>query len=242
MIDVSGAGLAIAFAAGIVSFASPCVLPLIPGYVSYVSGGLRGQEEQVGARQALWPALWFVFGFTTVFVALGLSAQALGGVLQRYSIEANYIGGGLVILFGLVLTGIVKLPALAGDYRWRGPDAITGPGSAYLLGIAFAFGWTPCIGPILGAVLTVSAASATVAGGVSLLAVYSLGLGVPFVLAALFTDELAARLKAMGRLGCVLQILAGGLMVLMGIAMITGQLTVIAYWLLDVFPILANIG
>lgn len=117
-----------------------------------------------------------------------------------------------------------------------------GPVSAYLLGLAFAFGWTPCIGPVLGAVLTVSAATATVAGGVALLGVYSLGLGVPFVLAALFTDGLVARLKAIGRVGRVLQTLAGGLLVLMGIAMITGQLTAIAYWLFDAFPVLARIG
>jgi cytochrome c-type biogenesis protein len=240
MIDVSGAGLAIAFAAGIVSFASPCVLPLIPGYVSYVSGGLRGQEEQVGARQALWPALWFVFGFTTVFVALGLSAQALGGVLQRYSIEANYIGGGLVILFGLVLTGIVKLPALAGDYRWRGPDAITGPGSAYLLGIAFAFGWTPCIGPVLASILVVTATSS--ASGALLLGAYGLGLGVPFLLTALFIGRASAWLTRLRWTGRALNLGAGAIMIGMGVLMITGQMHVIAIYLLETFPALGRIG
>ena len=141
MIEISAIGVVAAMAAGFVSFASPCVLPLIPGYVSYISGGAGTEPAGKPKRwTALWPALWFVAGFTSLFIALGLSAQALGGVLQRYSIEANYIGGALVILFGLVLTGLVKVPALAGDYRWRGPVAITGPGSAYLLGVAFAFG------------------------------------------------------------------------------------------------------
>jgi cytochrome c-type biogenesis protein len=116
------------------------------------------------------------------------------------------------------------------------------PVSAYVLGLAFAFGWTPCIGPILGAILTVSAASATVSGGGALLAVYSLGLGVPFLLAALFTDGLIARLKAFGRVGRLLQLVAGAILILMGIAMLTGQLSAFSYWLLDAFPALSRVG
>jgi cytochrome c-type biogenesis protein len=241
MIDVSVFGIGAAMAAGVVSFASPCVLPLIPGYVSYISGGIGSDPEQPRSRwAALWPALWFVLGFTTLFIALGLSAQALGGLLQRYSIEANYIGGALVILFGLVLTGLVKVPALAGDYRWRGPAAISGPGSAYLLGIAFAFGWTPCIGPVLASILVITATSA--ASGALLLGAYGLGLGIPFLLTALFVGKISGLFSRLRWTGRVLNIVAGAIMVAMGVLMITGQLQLIAIYLLETFPVLGRIG
>jgi cytochrome c-type biogenesis protein len=245
MIDIAGIGILTAFAAGLVSFLSPCVLPLVPGYLSYVAGS-SAEVSQNGTIALRWPAvglsICFVLGFSTVFVILGASATALGQLLLSYRREFEIVGGSVVIVFGLFMLGWARLPWLQRERRMHPAIAGGRPVSAFVLGLAFAFGWTPCIGPVLGAVLTVSAASATVAGGVSLLAIYSLGLGVPFVLAALFTDGLAARLKAIGRLGRVLQLLAGGLLVLMGIAMITGQLTVIAYWLLDVFPMLAGIG
>lgn len=241
MIDVSVFGIGAAMAAGVVSFASPCVLPLIPGYVSYISGGIGSDPEQPRSRwAALWPALWFVLGFTTLFIALGLSAQALGGLLQRYSIEANSIGGALVILFGLVLTALVKVPALAGDYRWRGPAAISGPGSAYLLGIAFAFGWTPCIGPVLASILVITATSA--ASGALLLGAYGLGLGIPFLLTALFVGKISGLFSRLRWTGRVLNIVAGAVMVAMGVLMITGQLQLIAIYLLETFPVLGRIG
>lgn len=241
MIDVSAFGIGAAMAAGVVSFASPCVLPLIPGYVSYISGGTGQEAGQTRSRwAALWPASWFVLGFTTLFVALGLSAQALGGVLQRYSIEANYIGGALVILFGLVLTGLVKVPALAGEYRWRGPSAITGPRSAYLLGVAFAFGWTPCIGPVLASILVVTATSAS--SGALLLGAYGLGLGIPFLLTALFIGQVSGVLGRLRRTGRVLNVVAGGIMIGMGVLMITGRMQLIAIYLLETFPVLGLIG
>ncbi len=225
----------------VVSFASPCVLPLIPGYVSYISGGAGQDEDDARSRwAALWPASWFVLGFTTLFVALGLSAQALGGILQRYSIEANYVGGALVILFGLVLTGFIKVPALAGEYRWRGPSAITGPGSAYLLGVAFAFGWTPCIGPVLASILVVTATSA--ASGALLLGAYGLGLGIPFLLTALFIGQVSGVLKRLRRTGRALNVIAGAIMIAMGVLMITGQMQLIAIYLLETFPALGLIG
>lgn len=243
--QITDIGMLTAFAAGIISFLSPCVLPLVPGYLSYVAGSsVTASAGSVMARR--WPAVGlsacFVLGFSTVFVILGASATALGRLLLSYRQELNVVSGAIVILFGLFMLGLANFPVLQREIRMH-PAVVGGkPASAYVLGLAFAFGWTPCIGPVLGAVLTVSAASATVAGGVSLLGVYSLGLGVPFVLAALFTDGLVARLKTIGRFGRVLQALAGGLLVPMGVAMITGQLTAIAYWLLDAFPFLANIG
>lgn len=245
MADISNIGMLTAFVAGIVSFLSPCVLPLVPGYVSYVAGHSVA-DRKGGALALRLPALGlsgsFVLGFSTVFVLLGASATALGQLLLVYRYELNIVGGAIVILFGLFVMGAMRLPWLQRDFRFHLEIPGGRPASAYVLGLAFAFGWTPCIGPILGAILTVSAASATVAGGVTLLGIYSLGLGVPFLLAALFTDGLLARIKAIGRAGRLLQLLAGAVMVLMGVAMMTGQLTVFSYWLLDVFPILGSIG
>lgn len=246
MPEISNIGVLTAFAAGLISFLSPCVLPLVPGYVSYVAG--RSAVENSAARAstlrmaALGLSLSFVLGFSTVFIVLGASATALGQLLISYRYELNIVGGTIVILFGLFLAGIVHPFWMLRDARFH--SALPGgrPISAYVLGLAFAFGWTPCIGPILGAILTVSAASATVSSGVALLAIYSFGLGVPFLLSALFTDALTTRLKTIGRIGRLLQMAAGGIMILMGLAMITGQLSAFAYWLLDVFPVLATIG
>lgn len=246
MAEVSNIGLLTAFAAGVISFLSPCVLPLVPGYVSYVAGRAVAEESSGGALALRLPAVGlsvcFVLGFTTVFVLLGASATALGQLLLAYRYELNIAGGIIVILFGLFLIGAVRPTWLMRDFRFHATIPGGRPLSAYMLGLAFAFGWTPCIGPILGAILTVSATSATVSAGVALLAVYSLGLGVPFLMAAVFTDGLIVRLKKFGRVGRLLQIAAGGLMILMGIAIITGQLSAFSYWLLDTFPALAEIG
>jgi len=245
MAEISNIGMLTAFVAGIVSFLSPCVLPLVPGYVSYVAG--HSVSDRDGGTLALrLPALGlsgsFVLGFSTVFVLLGASATVLGQLLLDYRYELNIVGGGIVILFGLFVMGAMRLPWLQRDFRFH--LAIPGgrPVSAYVLGLAFAFGWTPCIGPILGAILTVSAASATVGGGVVLLGIYSLGLGVPFLLAAVFTDGMLARIRTIGRIGRVLQLLAGLMLVLMGFAMMTGELTAFSYRLLEMFPILGTIG
>ena len=243
MLEVSGIGVLTAFAAGAVSFLSPCVLPLVPGYVSYVAGRSTAGAERgsADAARTLGLSLCFVMGFSTVFVLLGAGANALGGFLLEHRDWANLVGGVVVILFGLFTTGLVCLPWLERDVRWRAALLPGGdPVAAYLLGVAFAFGWTPCIGPVLGAILTVSATSD--GGGVALLAVYSLGLGVPFVLAALFTGGFVSRLRAMRRLGRVLQLAAGGVMILMGLAMITGRLTEVAFWFLSTFPALGRIG
>ncbi len=148
----------------------------------------------------------------------------------------------IVIAFGLFLVGVLRVPSLQREFRLQANFKGGHPLAAYILGLAFAFGWTPCIGPVLGAILMASAASATVSSGVVLLAIYSLGLGLPFLAAAAFTREFLGRLKAMRALGWPLQIGAGVIMVLMGVAMITGQLSAFSYWLLRTFPGLANIG
>jgi len=246
MSEISNIGLLTAFAAGAISFLSPCVLPLVPGYVSYVAGGAIPRDSGGSALALRLPAVGlsvcFVLGFSTVFVLLGASATALGQLLLNYRYELNIVGGVIVILFGLFLIGLVRSTWLMREFRFHAAIPGGRPFSAYVLGLAFAFGWTPCIGPVLGAILTVSAASATVSGGVALLATYSLGLGVPFLLAALFTDGLMARLKAMGRIGWLLQLAAGVVLVVMGLAMITGQLSAFAYWFLETFPVLGRIS
>jgi cytochrome c-type biogenesis protein len=245
MLELSGIGVLTAFAAGAISFLSPCVLPLVPAYVSYVAGeSLDGPARASGAAKlpALGLSLFFVLGFSTVFVILGASATALGQQLLQYRYEANIIGGLIVIAFGLFMMGLLRLSWFQRELRFHTTIPGGRPLGAYVLGLAFAFGWTPCIGPVLGAILTVSAVSATASSGVALLGVYSLGLGLPFLMAAVFTGGFLARMRIMRRFGRPLELLAGGVMVLMGIAMITGYLSAFSYWLLDAFPALGNIG
>lgn len=246
MLEISNIGVMAAFAAGIISFLSPCVLPLVPGYVSYVAGRSVSGNSIDGAFSQWLPALGlslcFVLGFSTVFILLGASATVLGQLLLSYRYELNLVGGAIIIVFGLFLLGIFRPDRLMREFRFHVILPRAHPISGYFLGLAFAFGWTPCIGPILGAILTVSATSGTVESGIALLAIYSAGLGVPFVLAALFTGGLMKSLKAIGRVGRILQLVAGGTMILMGIAMMTGQLATFSYWLLGAFPILGSVG
>ncbi|WP_198382656.1 cytochrome c biogenesis CcdA family protein [Roseomonas sp. KE2513] len=241
-IDLSPLGLTLAFGAGLVSFLSPCVLPLVPGYLAWVAGtDLAGAQARRGRTFRL--GLFFVLGFGAVFVALGAGATGLSGLLRRWSAEVAVAGGALVAAMGLVQMGLLRLPVpLLRDLRWR--PALEGgtPGQAALVGVAFGFGWTPCIGPVLAAVLTAAAAARGAADGVALLAAYAAGLGVPFLLAALYLPALLGRARRTARLGSWLQRIAGGGMVVMGIAMVTGDLTRLGTWMLRTFPALALIG
>ena len=246
MFEISNIGLLTALAAGAISFLSPCVLPLVPGYISYVAGSTAvagGPARAFGNRFfTLLLSTYFVLGFSTVFVALGASATAISRLLLSYRYETNIIGGAIIIVFGLFMTGLVRLPWLQRELRFYGDPGSGRPLGAYVLGLAFGFGWTPCIGPVLGAILTVSALSSTASNGIALLGIYSIGLGVPFLLSALFTESLAKRLKEMRRTGRILQIGAGAIMIIMGIAMITGTMSTFSFWLLDQFPIFTKIG
>lgn len=242
MSDLSGISLLAVIFAGVVSFASPCVLPLVPGYISYIAGQAAGGRRAPARGMAFGLSLCFVLGFATVFMALGASATALGQVLLRWRFELNLVGGAIVILFGLFMIGAARFTAMERDFRFQPDLPGGGPAAAYVLGLAFGFGWTPCIGPILGAILTASAASATVKQGLVLLALYSAGLGVPFLVVAMFTDRLSGRLRGLGRIGRRLHQAAGGVMILMGLAMLTGRLSALSYWLLETFPALARIG
>lgn len=182
-----------------------------------------------------------MLGFTTIFVALGVGASALGSLPTAFRLELNLIGGIIVIVFGLFTAGLLQLRWLQRELRWHGDPPGRGLVAAYLLGTAFAFGRTHCIGPVLGAILAVTA-SPTGSSGIMLLAVYSFGLGVPFVLAALFLSGFVSQLRALRRTGRALQIVAGGVMVVMGLAMITGHVASAAIWFIETFPALARIG
>lgn len=245
--DFASLGTLSAFAAGAVSFLTPCVLPLVPAYVSYITGQSLATSPQAAAAAsratAAFLALCFVLGFSAVFITLGASASALGQVLLRYRYEAGIAGGALVALFGAVmLVGVERIPFLRRDLHFHLRAAAGNPVSAFVLGVAFGFGWTPCIGPILAVILTAAAVSESASAGVRLLAAYSAGLGLPFLVTAAFLHEMAARWRPMRRAGRSLMVTAGVVMVLMGIAMMTGRLSAFSYWLLERFPALGRIG
>jgi cytochrome c-type biogenesis protein len=240
--------LPVAFVAGIISFLSPCVLPLVPPYLCYLAGTsldqLTGDNEMPPGlqRRVVGAAGLFVLGFTTVFVFLGASASAIGQLLVGHLDILAKIAGAVIIVMGLHFLGVFRIPLMYREARYHGEIKGGSLIGAYVMGMAFAFGWTPCIGPVLGVILGLAASGETVYSGMGMLAVYSLGLGVPFLLAAL-----AARpfMKFMGRfrkhLGRVEQVM-GGLLVLAGVMFITGSMADISFWLLETFPVFQNIG
>jgi len=246
MAELSAITFTTAFGAGIVSFLSPCVLPLVPGYVSYVAGDTLAHDARLSnpiqRLSALGLSLCFVAGFSTVFIALGAGASSLGQALLRYKYEANIVAGVIVIVFGLFMVGALHPSWSQRDWRFHVDIKGGRPLGAYLIGLAFAFGWAPCIGPVLGVILTLGAVAATMNSGVGLLGAYSLGLGVPFLATALFTGVMLKWLKSARRTGRWLQVLAGSAMILMGVAMITGALSTFAFWLLRTFPAFSTLG
>jgi cytochrome c-type biogenesis protein len=235
-----------ALIAGLVSFLSPCVLPLVPPYLVYLAGAsferlADGEAEPRVRRETVAAAILFVLGFSTVFVALGASASAIGGLIRAYSGILATIAGLAIIVMGLHFLGLTRVAFLMREKRAAVAKPV-GLWGAYVMGLAFAFGWTPCIGPILAAILAVAASEATVSRGASLLAVYSLGLGIPFVLAALAIEPFAAFLaRFKHHLHRVEQVM-GALLVLTGIAFLTGTITSFSFWLLETFPVLGKIG
>ncbi|WP_193227816.1 cytochrome c biogenesis CcdA family protein [Aureimonas psammosilenae] len=238
-----------AVVAGGLSFLSPCVLPLVPPYLCYMAGvsveDLRGGGSVAGARRqgrVVASALLFVLGFSTVFVALGAGASSVGRLLRENLSWLGIVAGLAIIVMGLNFLGVFRIGALSTERRFRSPDK---PGSflgAYLMGLAFAFGWTPCIGPVLGAILGLAGARDTVGEGATMLAFYSLGLGIPFVLAALFSGAfLSSASKLRRHLGKVEKAM-GGLLVVTGILFLTGGMQRMSFWLLETFPALQKIG
>lgn len=221
MADVLGLG-SLAFVAGVVSLASPCCLPLMPGYLSYISGVSAGEEGQ--KRRVLSSALLFVAGFAFVFTALGATASAFGEFfLSRLPLFIK-ISGVVVIVIGLAMLGVLRIPFLYREARFDMTKIRRGPAGAVPLGMAFAFGWTPCVGPVLGAILTSAAATQTVWKGTALLFVYSLGMGIPFLLLALGSSKATRTFGFLRRHGTGIERAGGTLLVGMGVLLITG------YW------------
>jgi cytochrome c-type biogenesis protein len=235
-----------ALIAGLVSFLSPCVLPLVPPYLVYLAGTslerfADKEPEPRVKRETVVAALLFVLGFSTVFVSLGASASVIGGLLRAYSGPLATVAGVMIIVMGLHFLGITPIALLHRQKRLEvaKPAGLWG---AYMMGLAFAFGWTPCIGPILAAILTVAASENTVSKGASLLAVYSLGLGIPFVVAALAIEPFAKFLARFKKHLAKVEMAMGALLVLTGIAFLTGSMTQMSVWLLEMFPVLGKIG
>jgi cytochrome c-type biogenesis protein len=237
-----------ALLAGIISFLSPCVLPLVPSYLCFITGAsLDELSDGDGAsvtqqRRALLAALMFVLGFSTVFVTLGASASVAGQLLREHLGVLSQIAGVFIILMGLHFLGVFKFALLNHEARYHQQSRPVGLLGAYGIGLAFAFGWTPCIGPVLATILTIAASEQDVARGAGLLAIYSLGLGIPFLLAAAGVGTFLGFLgKFRKHLGTVERVM-GGLLVLTGIMFLTGSMQSMAYWFLEQFPWLATIG
>lgn len=237
-----------AIGAGALSFLSPCVLPLVPPYLCYMAGvsvdDFRGTAEQPNqARRALiLSSLAFVAGFSTVFVALGAGASTIGRLLRVWQEPLAMAAGILIIVMGLNFLGVLRIGLLSREARFQAPGRPASMLAAYVMGLAFAFGWTPCIGPVLGPILTLAGGRETVAEGALLLAAYSLGLGIPFIIAALFSG---AFMRFLGRfrvhLGRVEKAI-GALLVVAGVLFLTGGVQSASYWLLETFPILGRLG
>ena len=235
-----------ALIAGLISFLSPCVLPLVPPYLIYLTGAtieqVAHQDTVSSSRRAvLVSAVMFVLGFSTVFVALGASASLIGGWIRAWSAELSVVAGIVIILMGLHFLGLTRIGFLMREGRLPIPKPV-GLWGAYVMGLAFAFGWTPCIGPILAAILSVAAAEATVAKGASLLAVYSAGLGIPILLAAFMVERFSSLFARMKRHLASVERAMGVLMVMTGIGFLTGAVSSVSIWLLETFPGLQNFG
>lgn len=248
-----------AIGAGALSFLSPCVLPLVPPYLCYMAGvsmddfrrdpGLIKQGDGTAAVAATAPRLAlmtasvaFVLGFSTVFTALGAGASTIGGLLRMWQQELAMVAGVLIILMGLNFLGILRIPLLSREARFQPGGKPASAAAAYVMGLAFAFGWTPCIGPVLGPILTLAGGSATVSDGALLLAAYSLGLGIPFLLAALFSGAFMRFLQRFRlHLGKVERIM-GLLLVIAGVLFLTGGIQAASFWLLETFPVLGTLG
>src|SRR6201993_1065698 len=235
-----------ALVAGLVSFLSPCVLPLVPPYLIYLTGAtiehIENQESVAASRRAVMiSALLFVLGFSTVFILLGASATLIGTLIRAWSAELSILAGIVIIVMGLHFLGLTRIGLLMREGRLPIPKPV-GLWGAYIMGLAFAFGWTPCIGPILAAILSIAAAEATVARGAGLLAIYSAGLGIPFLIAAFMVEQfstLFARMK--GHLLNVERAM-GVLMIVTGIGFLTGAVSSVSIWLLETFPSLQSFG
>jgi cytochrome c-type biogenesis protein len=244
MLEVS---VGAAFLAGLLSFVSPCVLPIVPPYLCYLAGvsfdQLKGEGVAEGtSRRIILSSVAFVLGFTTVFVALGATASVVGQSIARYFDTLSIIAGIIIIVMGLHFLGVFRIGFLYKQARVEVQNKPAGLIGAYVMGLAFAFGWTPCVGPVLAAILFVAGSTDTVWRGAVLLAVYALGIGLPFILAAAFATRFLGWASRFRRHMATVEKAMGALLVLTGILFITGQMSAIALWLLDTFPAFNQVG
>ena len=230
----------VALLAGVLSFLSPCVLPIVPPYLAYMSGISMGELKQ--GRSALLAACFFVLGLSTVFLLLGFTTSMFGAFFLTNSHIFSTAAALMVMTFGAHFIGIFRLPFLDQDIRLAAPDSGGSATGAYLLGLAFAFGWTPCIGPQLGAILSIAAQQGSAARGTLLLGVYALGLGIPFLLFAAFFPRLTPLMSFLKRHMERIERLMGLLLWTIGLLMLTGGFSQFSYWLLENVPFLATLG
>jgi len=236
-----------AFLFGFLSFISPCVLPIVPGYLSFISG-VSFEEMQDAAqrrrvrRRIAANSIFFILGFSTVFIALGASATAVGGFLHEKIVLIGKIAGGVLVIFGIHMTGLVKIPFLNYEKRFQAENRQLGLLGAFVVGLAFAFGWTPCIGPILAGILTIASQQDTVGKGIILLTAYSLGLGIPFFLTGLSVTAFYSVFNRFKRHLHTVEIVGGIMLILVGILIATNSLTIVSGYLARWLPFLNDLG
>ncbi|PRY26494.1 cytochrome c-type biogenesis protein [Aliiruegeria haliotis] len=237
--------MAIALFAGLISFLSPCVLPIVPPYLAYMGGvsmSDMSSGEGTGRRKVILTALFFVLGLSTVFLFLGFTASAFGAFFLQNQGVFNALAGILVMVFGMHFLGIYRIPFLEREARIDAGDRGGSAFGAYVLGLAFAFGWTPCIGPQLGAILSLAASEASLTRGTLLLGIYAAGLGIPFLVVAAFFPSLTGLMNWMKRHMDRIERVMGLLLWTIGLLMLTGGFSQFSWWLLETFPALANLG
>ncbi|WBU58970.1 cytochrome c biogenesis CcdA family protein [Paracoccus albus] len=244
-IDLMDAGFlsaaSVAVLAGILSFLSPCVLPVVPPYLAYMTG-ISVNGLKTGERSAVPAAMMFVLGLSTVFLVMGFAASAFGRLFLEYQIWLARIGGLAVIVMGLHFLHVFRIRMLDQEARLDTGDQGGSALGAYVLGLAFAFGWTPCIGPLLGAILALAASEGEIGRGTGLLAVYALGLGIPFLLSAIFINSAIGFMNRIKPHLKVVERVMGGLLVVVGILLVSGRMADLSYWMLETFPVLGQLG
>ena len=232
--------------AGLLSFLSPCVLPIVPGYLCFLAGTsldkIASGEDASKERNVFYFALSFVFGFSTVFILLGASATLLSGLIYEYLDILRIVGGIIIIIFGIHFMQIIQLPFLNRDTRYQIESYRPGIVGSYVIGLSFAFGWTPCIGPILGSVLSIAASSETVTYGIVLLMLYSADLGIPFLLAAYAINGFMRFLSKIRNYIRAIEIFTGVLLVIFGILILTNRIQELAFFFIKYFPFLTQFG
>jgi len=233
--------LLVAFSAGFISFLSPCVLPLIPGYISYISG--RALDDIIKDNKSVsLKTIFFSIGFSIVFISFGITASFIGKLLISYSNQLRIIAGIIIILFSLQFIGLINLKILNSETRFFTKNYNDNLIFPIIVGAAFGFGWTPCIGPVLGSILALAAIEENISKGILLLSFYSLGLAIPFIISGILIDKFLFFSKSFRKYISTITKVGGAILLLTGIAILTGQLQVLGFFILEYFPSLGNIG